>query len=247
MHGFLANVNERAVTTDWRIWVEAICTLAIYSFLYRENRFYRVFEHIMLGLGVGFGVMVIWLEVLQPKWWRPMFTGFYNLFTGNFGEAGPVLWITACVLGGFLYLQYSKKYLWLARITIGLTIGVGAGSTFKDGFLRLMPQLQSSFLPLIVRENGRGVLDTGSPILLWPSLNNLVFVVALICVLAYFFFSFEHRWRPVRGSVRIGRLMLMVSFGAFFGNAVMTRLSVFLQRLDFLLFDWLKFLPHQKL
>ena len=246
MHATLRHINEHIVSIDWRVWVAALCTLGIYSFLYRENKFYRVIEHIMLGLGVGFGVTVTWTDVLRPLWWRPMFTGFYNLFTGNFAEAMPAMWITAAVLGIFLYLQYSKNYLWLARITIGIMIGASAGAAFKGGFLLLMPQIQSSFLPLIVRADGSGLFNSGSRILWWQSANNLVFVATLICVLTYFLFSFEHRWRGIRGSVKFGRLMLMVSFGAFFGNTVMTRLAVFLQRLEFLMYEWLKFFPSAK-
>jgi hypothetical protein len=232
------------VALDPKVWIAAICTLGIYSFLYRENRFYRFIEHIMLGLGVGFAVMVTWTDVLEPTWWRPMFTGFYNLFTGDIREAGPALYITASILGIFYYFQYSRKYFWLARITIGIMIGTGAGAAFKGGFLLLMPQIQSSFLPVIVRKDGGGLFDRGSQILWWTSLSNLVFVATLVCVLTYFLFSFEHRWRGIRGSVKFGRLMLMVSFGAFFGNTVMTRLAVFLQRLEFLMFDWLKFIHH---
>jgi hypothetical protein len=235
------------VSGELKVWLAAITTLGIYSFLYKENRFYRVLEHITLGLGIGFAVMVAWTDVLQPKWWRPMFTGFDNLLTGNFQETLPALYITALVLGIFWYLQYSRKCFWLARITIGLMIGATSGATFKDWFLRLMPQVQSSFLPLLVRVDGGGPFDTGSPVLWWQSLRNLVFVATLLCVLAYFLFSFEHRGRGIRGSVKFGRLMLMISFGAFFGNAVMTRLAVFLQRLEFLMFEWLKFLPNQKL
>jgi hypothetical protein len=43
----------------------------------------------------------------------------------------------------------------------------------------------------------------------------------------------------VRHTARLGRWLLMVSFGAFFGNTVMTRMAVFLERLQFLLRDWL--------
>jgi hypothetical protein len=240
----MAYIGEHIVSLDWKIWLGAICTLGIYSFLYKENLFYRLMEHIMLGLGVGFGVMVTWTDVLEQKWWRPMFTGFYNLFTGNFREAGPALYVTALVLGVFWYLQYTKKYLWLARITIGIFLGAAAGATFKDNFLRMMPQVQSSFLPLLVRADGGGLFDAHSKILWWQSASNLVFVATLVTVLTYFLFSFEHRWSGIRGSVKFGRLMLMVSFGAFFGNTVMTRLAVFLQRLEFLMYDWIRFFPH---
>jgi hypothetical protein len=66
------------------------------------------------------------------------------------------------------------------------------------------------------------------------------FVATLVCVMVYFLFSFEHRSKPVRGAVRAGRWLLMLSFGAFFGNTVMTRLAVFLERVEFLLHDWLR-------
>jgi hypothetical protein len=38
----------------------------------------------------------------------------------------------------------------------------------------------------------------------------------------------------------------MLSFGAFFGNTVMTRLAVFLERVEFPLHDWLR-LIHGKI
>jgi len=35
-------------------------------------------------------------------------------------------------------------------------------------------------------------------------------------------------------------LMLMIGFGAFFGNTVMTRMSILLERMMFLIDDWLR-------
>jgi hypothetical protein len=40
---------------------------------------------------------------------------------------------------------------------------------------------------------------------------------------------------------RTGRWLLMISFGTFFGNTVMTRLAVFLERVQFLLYEWMGF------
>lgn len=53
-------------------WCGAISTFAIYSVLYAENRFYRLFEHIFIGLAAGYGVYITWAQVLGPKWWAPM-------------------------------------------------------------------------------------------------------------------------------------------------------------------------------
>jgi uncharacterized protein (DUF2235 family) len=38
------------------IWCGALSTFAIYSVLYAENRFYRLFEHIFIGLATGYGL-----------------------------------------------------------------------------------------------------------------------------------------------------------------------------------------------
>ena len=53
----------------WQRLLQAVCILGIFSFLYRENKVYRFFEHILLGLGVGVGVAATWVGILKPKWW----------------------------------------------------------------------------------------------------------------------------------------------------------------------------------
>ena len=51
----------------------------------------------------------------------------------------------------------------------------------------------------------------------------------------YFFFSVEHRHPLIREPARLGRWLLMLTFGIVFGNTVMGRFSLFISRLDFLL------------
>src|SRR4030065_347785 len=53
----------------WELAVQAACTIGIFSFLYRENKTYRFFAHLLLGLGVGVSVGAAWTGILQPKWW----------------------------------------------------------------------------------------------------------------------------------------------------------------------------------
>src|SRR3990172_6909351 len=54
------------------IWIAAIATLAIYSVLYRENPFFRFFEHVFVVVAAGYGLYQIWTSVLDPLWWQPM-------------------------------------------------------------------------------------------------------------------------------------------------------------------------------
>jgi len=55
--------------------------------------------------------------------------------------------------------------------------------------------------------------------------------------LIYFYFSKEHR--GVFGqTARIGIYFLMVTFGASFGYTVMSRMSLLIGRIDFLITEW---------
>ena len=64
-------------------------------------------------------------------------------------------------------------------------------------------------------------------------------LVGVMCTLTYFFFSIEHRG-AVGGISKVGIIFLMVGFGSAFGNTVMGRVSLLIQRVDFLLSDWLR-------
>jgi len=70
--------------------------------------------------------------------------------------------------------------------------------------------------------------------------DNWVSVITVFCVMTYFFFSFKRRGPVIIAASTVGRLMLMIGFGAFFGNTVMTRMSILLERMMFLIDDWLR-------
>jgi hypothetical protein len=69
-------------------------------------------------------------------------------------------------------------------------------------------------------------------------LNHWLLVAGTVCALVYF--TYSRGDRGLRSNVaRGGLLVLMVAFGASFGNAVMSRITLLVGRLQFLLGDWL--------
>ncbi len=70
------------------------------------------------------------------------------------------------------------------------------------------------------------------------SLTNVLLVVGLLGTLTYFFFSLKHKG-VLGGLARIGIVFIMVGFGASFGYTVMSRVSLLIGRMNFLLHDWL--------
>jgi len=211
--GFLAE-HEAGLT----LWAAAICTFAIFSLLYKENAYYRLFEHIFIGLATGQGIYIVWSEVLRPKWWD------------NMVGAGQWWWAFALPAGLMFYFIYSRRNVWISRVIFGILMGLGVGLAFQ-GFANIyFPQIEASFKPL-----------AGVP---WSTgVNNGIFVVVLVTVMAYFFFSIDHKAPSVRRTAALGRWFLMFAFGALFGSTVMARMSLFIGRLDFLLNDWGPIVP----
>ena len=72
----------------------------------------------------------------------------------------------------------------------------------------------------------------------WGSMGAAVGVVGVLSVLTYFFFSVEHKG-SVGKTARVGIWFLMISFGSAFGLTVMGRITLLLQRFEFLFTDWL--------
>jgi len=203
------------------LWAAAIATLGVYTILYRENPISRLFEHIFVGLSAGYLLVATWALNLEGKWWTPMVV------------ERQWYWIFAPVVGGLFYFIYSRRLGWLARLVMGLFFGTAAGTFFRQFFPIFAPQVYACFKPL--RADAQiGWFDV--------AIHHWVFVVILITVLSYFFFSVPHEGRFGRHlgrSALLGRWFLMIAFGAMFGNTVMARISLFIGRVQFLLSDWI--------
>lgn len=226
--------------------VAGIATLAIYSFLIKENGFYRFFEHLFIGIAAGYMPVFTLKDFLWPKIIEPLLglniIQFPDGTTSAQYSPFVLLYLIPMGFGLLYYFIYSERYSWLARLVIGFSLGASAGLAFKGFFVEMMPQLSSSFRPLIVTcsdasENCINLL--GFSIDPWSSVNNAVFVVTLLTVMYYFFFSIKGgEGRVHEITRRSGRLMMMVCFGAFFGSTVMARLALLVERMQFLLIDW---------
>ena len=211
---------------DYIVWVAAVCTLGIYTILYRENRVYRFFEHLFVGLATGYGVMVVYRDVMLGRFWVKMV------------EEGGWWWAFTLPAGLLYYLIYSRKYVWMSRLVISTMFGLGAGLSFKLLANDQVPQIYAALRPLWLRAGSEvgGMAVTRSGF----EFSAVVAAFTLFCVLAYFFFSF--RREKVPGMNRMagwGRWLMMIAFGAMFGSTVMARMSLLVARLQFLLGKWL--------
>lgn len=204
----------------FNVWVGVICTLAIYSLLYRENPIYRFFEHMYIGLAAGYSLGPAGVDILYRFWITPIWV------------EGYWAWSFLVPFGLYLYFIYSERYGWVSRIVIGGLVGAYAGLFFQEFASRYVIQLHSTLTrPLFPSSAnpGVGVLDL---------IANWVFIIMLISVLTYFTFSYQQKG-AVKGVATAGRWFLMIGLGAIFGNTVMARMALLIGRVYYLLSDWL--------
>ncbi len=216
-----------------QILVGGIATLAIFSFLVKENPFFRFFEHLYIGIASGFGLILGIKNFFWPKIFTPILGLNINKYPdGTFSAEysyAYLLFIFPMLFGLLYYTVYSRKYSWMAKLVIGLSLGYAAGLAPKGFIADMLPQMIGSFKPLLIFS------DSG--IDYYQSLSNCVFVFTLVAVMYYFFFSFK-RGSEVGAINMSGRWLMMICFGAFFGSTVMARMAILVERVQFLIEDW---------
>jgi len=217
------------------LWVAAFFTLAIFSFLYRDNPFYKVAESVLVGVSAGYWIVVAFWDVLIPNllgkisppavqsWAIPGLSG---------ADATPnYTYLVPLMLGVMLLWRLAPKGAWISRWPLAFVIGAFAGLQLI-GYLHgdFLAQIRNSILPLVAMN--QGTINVGQ------SIENTLIVTGVLCCIAYFFFSFEHKG-IMGGAARVGTWFLMITFGASFGYTVMGRIALLAIRLEFLLDDWL--------
>ena len=202
------------MSSDPWIWIGAILTLMIFSFLYRDNPFYKFGEHLFVGVANGYYIVYYWHNALKPNLFEPL-------------SAGQFVYIVPLLLGLMYFTRFIPRISWLVRIPIGFTIGWGAGLSIPALFQAdVLRQLEGTVVtPTTFSDLASGI---------WA----VIILVGVVCTLVYFFFSREQK--GLLGSAsRLGIIFIMIGFGASFGYTVMARVSLLIGRIQFLLGPWL--------
>ena len=232
-----------------------IATIGLYSVLYKENKLFRFFEHMFLGLAAGYTLVATWKDTLYVNWWQKI-VGQMDETSGKIAEPGYWAYILLLPIGLMGYMVFSKKNNWMSRIPIGIILGMWAGQQILIWWNTYGPQIYSSMQPIwpttttsFTRPNplafpeadrARVAAEIGANIYASQALSNLIFVIALLASLSYFLFSFELKGKLMLGFNKLGRWTLMIGFGAIFGSTVMARFALVIDRMFFIWVEWLQ-------
>lgn len=202
---------------EFGVWVAALCTLAIWSFLYKDNPFYKLAEHVFVGVSTGYLVTIALRDALYD-----------DVVARLLAEEPNYLVLVPTVLGILMFTRLAHGAAWVSRWPIAFIVGATAGFDIPNRIQAyLLKHTEATMTPLV---------DPQADI--WANLNAILLLVGVLCVLVYFFFSVPHEG-PTKGAARIGTVYLMLFFGASFGYTIMGRISILIGRMNFLLGDWL--------
>jgi hypothetical protein len=217
------------------LWLSAFFTLAIFSFLYRDNVFYKIAESVFVGVTAAFvmgqafweGIVDRLLAGLTPQLMRG-----WALPDLKETQQPNLIYLVPLLLGIMLLWRLAPSGGWIARWPLAFIVGTFAGIKLIS-FLQadFVSQIRSTIVPLVV-------VTTAGSIDVWASLRNIGLIFGVFSCLTYFFFSVAHQ--GAFGKVaRVGVWFLMITFGASFAFTVMGRIALFAARLEFLFDDWL--------
>jgi len=199
------------------IWLGAFCTLAIWSFLYKDNPFYKFAEQLFVGMSAAYGFIITVYNILIPMFFAPLMASFSDNW----------LLLIPGILGVMMLVRLIPNYEWVSKYPLALMIGTTAG-------LGLLRSLQSN----VIAQVNATIINPFNANNVAEFIGQIILIVGTITALVYFYFSKKHEGFT-GGVAKLGIWFLMISFGAAFGFTAMARISLLIGRLQYLLGDWL--------
>jgi hypothetical protein len=194
-------------------WSAALVTIIVWAYLVGERRMFRLAQHLLAGLATGYLVLLAVREVLIPRLVEPI----------GSGSASPMLWPAA------LLVLAMAGAAWLPRAVVAIPVAVlvAAAAAFALGGAvagTLMPQLAAAVV---------------APGLAAGPLAGAVLGLAITVLVLFAFLHGSPRGRLLVGAAGAGRWLLLGGIGGWLGFLLVSRLSLLVDRVAFLLNGWL--------
>jgi hypothetical protein len=194
-------------------WVAALATLVVFGHLFGERRLFPLAQLLLAGLLTGYLVVLAVGEVLVPRLIEPLLAAPAERL-----DLWPGL-VLVVVLAGASYLPRPAVAVPVAVVVGGLAAFALGGAVVGT----LLPQVAA------------GIVVTGTPGEVAVGLGSLV----LTAVVAVGFLHGVPRGATLAAASGAGRWLLVGGLGGWLGYLLVSRLALLVDRLAFLLFDWL--------
>lgn len=202
----------------------ALVTIAVWSYLAGERRIFGWAQHLLAGMATGYLVVISVREVLVPQLVQPLAADP----AGNLVLWPAMVLVVVLALGRWLPER-------LVAIPVALLLAATAAFALGGAVVgTLLPQLAASLLPGPVAPSAvapDGVAPDG---LLNAGIGLVITALVLV--------TFLHGMRGNRITTLAagsGRWLLVGGLGGWLGYLAVSRLALLVERLRFILVDWL--------
>lgn len=188
-----------------------LLTIAIFSYLLGDNRFFRLALNLFIGAAAGYVAAILLYNVIVPRLFLP-------LLFGTFGER--ILLLLPLVLGLLLLLKLSPRTARLGNVSMAFLVGVGAAVIIGGAVL------------------GTLFTQMGAAINSFNLGNGLIVLVGTAATLVYFQFGVRQSGvdtpilqQVVNGVGALGQVFVAIAFGALFAGVYAAALTAFIERI----------------
>lgn len=209
--------------------VAVILTLFVFSYLLGDNVLYRLAEHLFVGVAVGYGVVVAFHSVLVARLQAPLVQAITE---GNWEQV--LLLLVSLVLGLLVLFKPSRRLSGLGNLSLAVLVGVGTALAIGGAIIgTLLPQVDAvADLTRYVDRYGPGL----------GLFSGFVVLVGTTGALLHFYFNRDEggrqaalRRRLVSSWGGLGRWFILIAFGAILAVTFLSRLSLLIGRIEFIL------------
>ena len=122
---------------------------------------------------------------------------------------GQLLYIVPIILGLILFARFSLKYGWISRYGLAILVGTGLGISIRAlVYSQFIVQITSTLADV----------NTG--------INGIISFIIVICTMSYFLFTVKEPKQILDPMRRVGRLSMMVAFGAGYVSLLLSVFSL---------------------
>ena len=210
MNGFSGSDLGGALAT----WVAALATIGVWSYLVGAGRLFGWLQYLLAGLATGYLALLAIRDVLIPRLAAPLLT--------NPGE--HLLLVPALALVGLLAGASWLPRRATAPATAILVGGIAAFALGGAVIGTILPQTAAA-LPAATASS--------------PDLAGVLLSLAITVLVLVAFLHGEPRGRLPTRAATLGRWLLIGGIGGWLGFLVASRLALLVDRVAFLLGDWL--------
>jgi hypothetical protein len=197
--------------------VGAALSLIILSYLIGDNFFYRLFTHVLVGVGAAFIVVTVVADVLVPQMVSPLLQR---------DQPVQVVVAAAGLLGCILLLvkAWRPRLAGIGNISIGYLVGVGAAVALGGA---LFGTLSAQIIAAAQLPAAIGDKDAAVKILL-----GMLALAGTLATLISFGFYRVARGGLLSGVNAIGRFFLSAALGATFALVYVASVSLLIDRVQ---------------